>query len=290
MDWMHLVHSVHRVHYGAVRLVPLVLVLWVLALALPLRAHPHTLQEVLDAAAAYVERYEAELSALVAEERYSQRVYIPRRRGVSRRLESQFLFLRLPGTNEWLGFRDVHAVDGRPVRPRDDRLASLLIDPSADVLQRARAIVGESARYNLGRQDHTVNVPTLVLDWVTPRVRPRLVFQSRGEDRVRGVKTVRVDFTEVTHPTLVRTPQGADVLSNGSFWIEPASGRILETELVSRLHHIVATVHVKYEREPRFNVLVPVEMREKLRIPPYDVEGTAKYNNFRRFEAIARIK
>ncbi len=274
---------------------------------------PRTLEDVLAVAADYVRRYEAELGAMIADERYDQKVSASRRRDARRRLDSHFLFLRLPGTNEWLGFRDVYALNGRQVRPRDDRLAALLIDPTADVARRARAIVEESSKYNLGRQDHTVNVPPLVLDWVTERVRPRLAFSKLGEERIRGTHTWRIGFKEISRPTLVRTPQGDDVLSEGSYWIEPVTGRILETELISHVEigprdrptekslalatggfsvrTVKALVRVSYRPDSRLSVLVPVEMREKLEVPPYGTaEGTAKYTNFRRFEATARIK
>jgi hypothetical protein len=276
------------------------------AIVAPLAGQRRTLDEVIAAAAAYVEEYETALGALMAEEQYDQRVTTSRRPQASQRLESQFLFLRLPGTNEWLGFRDVYAVDGRPVRPRDDRLAALLIDPSADVLRRAHAIAHESSRYNLGRSRHTVNVPPLVLDWLTPRVRPRLAFSKKGEDRIEGVQTWRVGFKEIARPTLVRTPEGDDVLSEGSYWIEPATGRILQTEHISRfevrpgapsrsptargVQQVTSTVRVSYRPDPRWRVLVPVEMREWLDLPPHQALGTARYSNFRRFEATARIK
>lgn len=273
-----------------------------------LAAQPRTLEDVLAAAADYVGRYEAELGAMIADERYDQKVRVPRRRDLRRRLDSHFLFLRLPGTNEWLGFRDVYAMNGRVVRPRDNRLAALLIDPAADVAERAKAIVGESSRYNLGRPDHTVNVPPLPLDWVTDRVRPRLVFSKSGEERVRGAHTWRIAFKEISRPTLVRTPEGEDAISEGSYWIEPGTGRILETELVSHVEigpdarfepvaralavrTVTSTVRVSYRPDSRLSVLVPVEMREKLEVPPYGTaEGSAKYSNFRRFEATARIK
>ncbi len=268
---------------------------------------PRTLEDVLEAAADYVGRYEAELGVMIADERYDQKMSASRRRDTRQRLDSHFLFLRLPGTNEWLGFRDVYALNGRQVRPRDDRLAALLVDPTADVARRARAIVEESSKYNLGRQDHTVNVPPLVLDWITERVRPRLAFSKLGEPRLRGVQTWRIGFKEISRPTLVRTPLGDDVQSEGSYWIEPLTGRILETELISRVEikpgpaalalgrlqvrTVKAIVRVSYEPDSRLSVLVPVEMREKLEVPPFGVaEGTAKYSNFRRFEATARIK
>jgi hypothetical protein len=272
--------------------------LTLLAVGLSPASRPYTLDGVLAAAAAYVERYETELTALVAEERYEQSLSGPRIRRIKSRLESDFLFLRLPSTNEWLGFRDVHTVNGSQVRPRDDRLAGLLIDPIADVGARARAIVSESSQYNLGRPDHTVNVPMLVLDWVTLPIRPRLAFSKVGEERIRGIRTWRIAFREISKPTLVRTPSGEDIVSEGSFWIEPASGRIVETELVSQgLYEmsgfptrVVSTVRVQYQHDRRLDLFVPVEMRETLEVSPNKVTGVAVYRNFRRFEATARIK
>jgi hypothetical protein len=269
-----------------------------LAAGLSSALRPYTLDGVLAAAAEYVEQYDAHLTALIAEERYEQSLSGPRMRPTKSRLESDFLFLRLPSTNEWLGFRDVHTVNGRRVRTRDDRLAGLLIDPIADVGERARAIVSESSRYNLGRPDHTVNVPMLVLDWVTLPIRARLAFSKYGEERIRGIRTWRLAFRETTKPTLIRTPAGEDIPSEGFFWIEPASGRIVETELVSHGQYemngvptrVVSTVRVQYQHDRRLDVFVPVEMRETLEVSPNKVIGVAVYRNFRRFETTVRIK
>jgi hypothetical protein len=138
----------------------------------------------------------------------------------------------------------------------------------------------------------------LVLDWVTVRVRPRLVFSKVGEERVRGIRTWRVAFREVSKPTLIRTASGEDIPSEGSFWIEPASGRIIGTDLVSHglyetygvRTRVVSTVRVQYQHDPRLDLFVPVEMREALEVSPDEVTGIAVYRNFRRFEATARIK
>jgi hypothetical protein len=255
-------------------------------------AQSRTLDEVLAAAGVYVQKYETELTALLAEERYEQSVSGPRMRRIRQRLESDFLFLRLPGSNEWLGFRDVHTVDKKPVRPRDDRLARLLIDPEAHVRERARAIVEESAKYNIGRPKHTVNVPQLVLDWVRPSIRPRLSFEKRSEDRSRGRSIWGIAFKERGRPTLVRTSDGGEALSEGMYRIEAGTGRILETELVSRAVEMAAVsrVRVRYSPDPRLEILVPVEMQEQLDVPPNRATGRATYRNFRRFEATARIK
>jgi hypothetical protein len=88
------------------------------------------LEDVLEAAGAYVAGYERTL-ALVAEEEYSQQVTMDRRM-----LHSDILFIR-DETFGWVEFRDVAARDGKPVRDREERLLALFTEPNSDRLKQA---------------------------------------------------------------------------------------------------------------------------------------------------------
>ena len=39
----------------------------------------------------------------------------------------------------------------------------------------------------------------------------------------------RIDFSEHVRPSIVRTLRNADVMLEGSYWIEPESGRVVKT-------------------------------------------------------------
>ena len=98
-----------------------------LAAALPEAAFAQNerLAQLLAAVATYVESYEPQLSAMVAEEDYTQIVRRGRARGKQHTI-SDFLVLKLPGATNWVGFRDVYSVDGEPVREKEDRFSAIL--------------------------------------------------------------------------------------------------------------------------------------------------------------------
>ena len=86
---------------------------------------------------------------MIATERYQQRVGSGMRRN-QRVLVSDYGLIQVQGDSEWLGFREVLAVDGKPVTDSARRLAELLAKPSPRALQQAKRIAEESARYNIG--------------------------------------------------------------------------------------------------------------------------------------------
>ena len=74
------------------------------------------LGDVLERLDDYLAVYETELGAVVADEQLIQetdgRLMASKR---TRRLNSEIAFVRLPGNLEWLGFRNVRVVDGKPL-------------------------------------------------------------------------------------------------------------------------------------------------------------------------------
>ena len=150
-----------------------------------------TLEQLLDRMGAYLVEYESQLSSVVAEERFSQRVVytraytdgVPETNDEQRRLESEIGFIRLPGGSAWLGFRDVRRINGREVARRAQSVAEVLAS-GTDVMTKARAIAEASAAHNLGTP-RTTNVPTAELEIIHPRNFAAHQFETRGEDTVR---------------------------------------------------------------------------------------------------------
>ena len=106
-----------------------------------------------------------------------------------------------------------------------------------------------------------------------------------------------IAYEEIRRGTLIRTTNERDLPSHGRFWIEPATGRVLASELVADDPFLRGTIYVKYQPEAAVNLLVPIEMRERyeLRKDGSKVDGTATYSRFRQFqvevdEKIAPIK
>jgi hypothetical protein len=255
-----------------------------------------TLKTVLSRAGGYVDRLEHDLAALVAEEHYIQEVVgtAPNDR---RELRSDLLFVGRLGVERFVEFRDVFEVDGSPVRERNQRATRLAVDPSDESMRR---IVTESARYNIGEIERTINVPLLPLMFLLPRNQWRFKFNVQKQPpppvtsndlpaSPRFTVTTEVwavEYREVERPTFIRFVGGRrDIPAHGRFWIEPASGRVLMTELITdeRVH---AAVNVSFQADPDLDLLVPSEMRETYwrGREPVSVRGVATYSNFRRLD------
>src|SRR5579862_3224053 len=91
------------------------------ARAVPAAAAPD-LAGLLSKSGAYVLDFERQLSGIVAEEVYRQRT-LPDL--VEAELKSDLLMVKPVDGDRYVAFRDVFAVNGRPVRDREDRLFKL---------------------------------------------------------------------------------------------------------------------------------------------------------------------
>jgi hypothetical protein len=259
------------------------------------------LETVLGRAAEYSAAYLQKLSSIVAEERYVQRsgpdlvsrTPLPglRTGERERRLRSDFVIVPgLGAGSPWLGIREVLEVDGRPIEGEHGRLEALLSDKRADTASRLRALADRQARYNLGDLYRTINVPTLPLEFLLRDRQDRFRFKRSGVTTMRGVPVWTVTFKERQRPTLIRTPEGRDVVSEGVFWIDPGTGAVLRTELRAdpgRLHSVIL---VSYAHHERFDMLLPDDMNELYVTGRSRIEAHATYSRFRRFETDVRIK
>ena len=253
---------------------------------------PPTVDEVVARAATYVEDFVEQLSTVVMEEEYRQ-TFFRNRRGTAAqtRLVSEFLLMRVQGVGEWVGFRDVFEVDGRQIRDRQDRLASLFLGDPTTALVQAKRIAQASARYNLGPTERTFNVPTYALFYLHTTNTHRFRFDKVDEGCGDEDTAWDIRFEEIEFPTLTRGFEGIDLPSRGRVCLDPVSGRVIETEL--ELHHPAvgsarratdAKAKVRFAFEPTLNLWVPVEMRESYseRLGG-STESTARYRNYRQF-------
>ena len=267
-----------------------------------------TLDDVLGRASDYVLEYQKQLSGVVSEENYLQ--VFERRPGTvaqRRELKSDVLLVRVADAGRYILFRDVFEVDGRPVRDRQERLTRLFLDPSRGAATQMNRIMEESARYNIGNIERTMNVPTLPLVFLEPNFQLRFEF-NRSDDRVpatlRGpirsqggndasaahftaaTEVWVVSYRELGQNTLIRTSGGRDLPSTGRFWIEPDTGRVTMTELQVGNADVAGLVDVSYAHEPSVDLVVPIAMREGYRNPRSGaaIEGSATYSRFRRFQ------
>ncbi len=266
---------------------------------------PPTLPGLLGSAAAYVAAYEEKASFLLLEESYVQWVQLlggqPSR---DRRLRSELALVNTPHFG-WIGFRDVFEVDGQRVGNRQGRLQELFAAPlTEETLGRARALANESARFNLGSVQRTVNYPTMALAFLREANQSRSAFRRNESARVDDVPTWVVEFEETRRPTLIASqPDEAgisDLPASGRFWIEPDSGRVRRSQVTFVQLRSSGSITVEYGPWPGLDLLVPVSMRESFLVhglhstgdlrQPQVTRGEARYSNVRQFKGTARIK
>jgi hypothetical protein len=270
----------------------------ILLLTTVLVEDPLALEQVLARAGAYVQKFEQTFSSVVAEERYRQKVMIPdaapapppgRLMGPRdftterRELKSDFLLVRSDRFPEWVPFRDVFEVNGKPVRERENRLVKLFLEQPDSAFEQATRVTDETSRYNIGPVIRTVNVPTQPLSFLDPANLRRSVFEKGGEDRIDGVHVWEVRFEEVAVPTLIRTTGNASLPAQGAFWIDPSTGAVLKGQIRTNGEDLRSEITVTFRTHDELDIRVPAELREKYRGRGYEVQGTATYGRFRRF-------
>jgi VWFA-related protein len=267
------------------------------------------LEALLSKATSYTERYDSRAISTLAEERYVQAIVdapgIDRERafawrdnpdeakkrslGVAARRQIASDLLMVKASGGWLlPYRDVAAVDGKPVKDRETRAVQLFTAGGVPAPARLLRIAEEGARYNLGNMRRTVNVPTMALFVLHPRHIGRFDFELAGTATIDGVPTTIVRFQEKRGPTLIQNGRREDMFSNGRLWLaQDGSVRQTDLRVEERNTGLRTRVEVTYKDVPSIGVLLPSEMREQYANVPGDrlrtIEGRATYQNYRVF-------
>jgi hypothetical protein len=277
-----------------------------LAASMVLGGQQGEIDRILERAAAYVTEYQQQLTAVVADEIYTQRVraQVPLDKGMppTRTTTSEIFFMYVPG-HDWMAMRDVALIDGLPVLNRPDLTTALRTLPAAAV---ARQFKEHNSRFNLGRAIRNFNEPTLSLLVLDLRHRGRFQFDLRRTERSGGETLAVVGFREVTQPTLIRDLDGSAVFSAGEFAIEPSTGRVRRARMTVRIGPLQMAFVTTYEPDTKLGMLVPRLFRETYQdgvdlrgagsadvasSEPYElIVCEAKYRNFRRFEVKAIVR
>lgn len=256
------------------------------------------LKDLLRLVGAYVQSYGEKASVVVGREEYAQQV--SNQTGVvsERHIVAEFAIVHDEKRREWLGFRDVVQVDGKPVTDHEERLVTILTsDPNG--LDEARTLSDEGARFNIGSLYRNFNVPTTALFFFTPDNLDRFKFSkpARAEDG-----SMAISFREKEKPTIIRAVDGASVPSQGQIWVDPATGTIERTHLRLTNLPMVAGVRatgtvevdVTYALVDRFRMWLPETMREGYEVVRNGMTeqetGRADYSNYREYQVLARIK
>jgi hypothetical protein len=256
--------------------------------ALRVEAQPSQ-PELVERAAAYVSRFLAALSNVVADEHYEQEATVaPRRRS----LRSELVLVRYPGASAWHVFRDVLEKDGRVVPgAREGRLAALLAGPAEQALPRAQEIAAAGARHNI-RDIGNLNNPLLVLAFLQRDYRERFRFTLTTVEPSRGPTIRTVQFEEVRVPTLLRLGGNLNMPARGHVWIDEVDGRVVKTELrvgqrdlarSSMTWRPPSTITTTFGLDEKLGIDVPLDMRDHYALEDVEIRGVATYSRFRRF-------
>lgn len=266
--------------------------------AAPGQAQEPALTTVLRRAAAYVDELHQQLTGVVMEERYEQTA-LNLRGSLGRervRLRSDYLLVQIEGSRRQFGFRDVFEANGRAVRDRDERLTELFLDPAATTLRQIQGILRESARYNVGDVDRNVNTPTLALLFLRSGYNLRSRFERTTDTGVRleletppdAADAWVIGFAEDWPTSVIRGRDDGNLFASGRFWIDPATGTVLITELTLDSEDLESIITVRYAPDETLGHSVPVEMRERYRNRDTGsrIRGAATYSRFRQFRVI----
>jgi hypothetical protein len=265
------------------------------------------LSGVLRRAGEVVERYTQTAAVILADEECQQRAY---RNGAwlagrgagdtvvdtigRRRWKAELALVLIPELSQsgypWMEIRDVVEADGRPLPDRKARLERMLRTEPEWRTTRAREILAESARFNIGPVRRTTNTPAVPLLILHPPNQARFAFSKIGEERIERIAAWKIAFRETRRPTLIRAgDDGSDMAAAGTLWVDPSTGEVLRSELQCGASENRLTV--VYRRHPAFGLRLPLEMQERAAAVKDRswVEGKCSYSNFRRFETGARV-
>ena len=258
---------------------------------------------VLSSAMRYAMNYEQRFALLAADELYVQELQRPPNPGsnLSRSnpgggmqgggainqliIRSDFLLVQLGGDGEgWMPFRDAYEVKGRKLRDRNDRLLKLFTSNDKERFEKAARYSDDTHKHNLGNVARTINIPTLAMMFLHPRVNERFEFTDGGEDNIGGRIVRKAMYKEVARPTLIKTSRGRDLALTGFLWIDPLSGTVIKSELNAADPIVRCQVVVNFRRDEGLDLWVPEKMEEyyKAYTGLDDILATATYTNVRR--------
>ena len=259
---------------------------------------------VLSSAMRYVMNYEQQFALLVSEEHYLQELQRPPNPGdnLSRSnpgggmraggamnvqtIKSDFLLVQLGMDGEgWMPFRDAFEVKGKKLRNRDERMLKLFLDNDKQAFEKAARLNEASTKHHLGNVARTINIPTLGMMLLHPRVNERFEFTDGGEETLNGRVLRKALYREAARPTLIKTTRGRDLALTGTIWIDPFSGAVVKSEMNAADPAVRAQVVVTFRRDDALEMWVPDKMEEyyKAALAVDDILATATYSNVRKY-------
>jgi hypothetical protein len=134
----------------------------------------------------YIRAFESAFGLVICDEAYTQGVQMGQGplppAPVSRRIQSEMLFIWIPEDRHWLSVRNVLVVDGKRVADGQTDLEHALNQPLAERESRLHRLAEHSARFNIGSIYRNFNNPTLALQFLDSSYQP-----SRMEELYRTI-------------------------------------------------------------------------------------------------------
>jgi hypothetical protein len=261
------------------------------------------LDTVVQRATQYVTQYEEELGNLIGSEEYVQnavwfnnnaggRGYAQVGKRMQRRTSSDFLIIQVGP--EWAALRKVNRLDGSKMKETEQAFEDAFDNSAAANARRLQDMKAESTLHNIGDVQRDINLPTFALKVLRKSHVQRFSFEKAGENRIEGIRTWAVRFRELRGPSLVVGGKGETLYSNGTFWIEPETGRVVKTEFMVEnpfaQYKVKGRTVVTYTEGKKVKMLVPETMVEHYEAEYNTIDCTAFYTNFRPFEVEVKFE
>jgi hypothetical protein len=178
-----------------------------------------------------------------------------------------------------------HVRSGRTesARPRL-RLERLFVRPARDSVERAQALLAESAGTTSERPSElqlALRGPSFLLS----ENQFRFAFSVKRRTVEDGRIVVEVGYAERVSPTVIRDLEGqGDIKARGTFAIDAETGRVLRSRMTLDYRGRFADLRVEFQAAERLGLLAPYLMHDLYQDGAGRLEGTAEYGNYRRFE------
>jgi hypothetical protein len=206
----------------------------------------------------------------------------------SREWVAEFVLMPTPGNSKdglpFREFRDVLTIAGKPVRDGVSRLAklsTLSVDVGGIV---ALSASQDAWQYIYGRMVRAIDIPRTAVLFLHPVNQGRFEFKKGGSKTIDGIKTMEVHFKEKTSPSIVRGSGDKDAMSTGTFWIDPATGDVLQSALKSvDKKEVYDDLTVTYAKHAETGLRLPATMIERVmdEEAALRVQGKATYTNWK---------
>ena len=246
-------------------------------------------------ATAYVSEYQQQLTAVVADEEYTQEILaqspLDRDMPRARRLRSEVFFMFEPLERQWMAIRDTLLVDGHAIPDRPSARTAFETLPASEVGRRFAQL---NSSWNIGRIIRTFNEPTLALLVFDPQQVSRFKFDRRSLVRGEDAVLATLEFEERKRPTLVRGVSLEPAFSRGEVVLD-TSGRVRQTTFRLDAGARVELT-TEYAPDERLGMWVPAVFRERYERGRMGsrkhelIVCEARYTNYRRFDVTTRIK